>query len=190
MTDGGESIEQLNAKLVTYKEQLSQVDGLLSSDSTNASFIKLRTDLLEVVRLTEDLVKFRSGSADAPSGTGARGSAAELEADLQPETSSSTGDYTAGGKCEAFFEGKWYAAHILEIKSGTEFTVFFIGYGNTEELGSSAIRPMAVPANAVHESGVAPGYKCQGKFSGDGKWYACTVDETTEYGYKVRAPCR
>jgi survival-of-motor-neuron-related-splicing factor 30 len=181
----GESIEQLQAKLDTYKEQLSQVETLIAQDSTNGSFVKLRTDLLEVVRLTEDLVKVRSGPSDA----GESGSALELQADFEPETGSSAealGEYKVGGKCEAFFEGKWYAAHIEDI-TGSEYTAFFIGYGNTEVLDASQIRPIPVPANAMDVSGVAPGLKCQGKFSGDGKWYACTVDETTEYGFKVRS---
>jgi hypothetical protein len=53
-----ESAEELVTKLNTYKEQLAQVQELIKTDPNNESFFKLRDDLLEVVALTQDLVRF------------------------------------------------------------------------------------------------------------------------------------
>ena len=35
------------------------------------------------------------------------------------------------------------------------------------------------------KSAAVVGLKCEGQFSGDGKWYAVTIEEITQYGYKV-----
>ena len=62
-SSSNESVEELTAKLNTYKEQLSQVQALIASDPQNESFLKLQTDLLEVVNLTEDLVATQTNTS-------------------------------------------------------------------------------------------------------------------------------
>jgi hypothetical protein len=53
---GSESLAELETKLKTYKEQLLQVDQLLAGDPSSEQFSKLRSDLLEVIELTQNLV--------------------------------------------------------------------------------------------------------------------------------------
>ena len=52
------SSADLAEKLRTYGEQLAQVEQLLAQDPDNEQFKKLRQDLLEVTKLTEDLLKY------------------------------------------------------------------------------------------------------------------------------------
>ena len=52
------SSADLAEKLRTYGEQLAQVEQLLAQDPNNEQFKKLRQDLLEVTKLTEDLLKY------------------------------------------------------------------------------------------------------------------------------------
>lgn len=175
-----DSTEELTTKLNTYKEQLEQVETLIKTDPGNESFIKLRADLLEVVALTQDLVNIRTGEGG--------GSVAVPAAAAAPVVSAtSNGTYVVGAVVEAFFQDKWYPAAIEEMVSD-KYTVFFIGYGNKEELASSNIRPIPIPVNSVAKGQAVVGFKCEGQFSGDGNWYPVQIEEITEFGYKVTFP--
>jgi len=57
MADFTQSAEELLTKLDTYREQLAQVEEALEQQSDEASLVKLKNDLTEVIVLTEDLVK-------------------------------------------------------------------------------------------------------------------------------------
>lgn len=48
--------EDLHLQLVNNKLQLKQVEAALELDKNNEDLVKLKTDLEEVVRLTEDLI--------------------------------------------------------------------------------------------------------------------------------------
>jgi hypothetical protein len=50
---GIESIEEMQAKLETYRGQLTQVSALLASDPSNEQFQKLNNDLMALVSITE-----------------------------------------------------------------------------------------------------------------------------------------
>ena len=63
---------ELAAKLQTYGEQLAQVEQLLAADPQNQQFMKLRQDLLEVTKLTEDLLKRRGRAGAVRGGRGPR----------------------------------------------------------------------------------------------------------------------
>lgn len=51
-----ESKEELENKIVLYKQQLQQVNELIQLDSTNEKFLKLKEDLDKVIDLTVDLL--------------------------------------------------------------------------------------------------------------------------------------
>jgi len=169
-------------KLNTYKEQLAQVQELIKTDPNNESFFKLRDDLLEVVALTQDLVNIRTGQGNSD-GQPMGGQTAEV----LPPAATSASAYAVGVMVEAFFDDKWYPAVIEDITED-KYKVFFVGYGNTEELTDGNIRPIPVPANPVPKTKAVVGFKCEGQFSGDGKWYPVEIKEITKYGFKTAFP--
>lgn len=53
---GETSLEELQARLETFTEQLQSIHELLQSDAENAEFLGIAADLVEVIRLTKDAV--------------------------------------------------------------------------------------------------------------------------------------
>ena len=52
-----QSVEELQAKLAVYREQLSQVEELLQGNPDNDQLLKIKGDLVEVIAITADLVR-------------------------------------------------------------------------------------------------------------------------------------
>eukprot|EP00920_Eleutheroschizon_duboscqi_P016593 GHVT01039360.1.p1 GENE.GHVT01039360.1~~GHVT01039360.1.p1 ORF type:complete len:384 (+),score=113.73 GHVT01039360.1:331-1482(+) len=82
-----ESTEALKAKLETYGQQLSTVDAALAAQPEEEQLVKLRSDLLEVINLTKDLIKFQqdtdSSGAGAEAGAELTGAQAVEEAEAE-----------------------------------------------------------------------------------------------------------
>ena len=53
------SLDELEARLVTFTEQLQNIQELLQSDETNAEFLSIAKDLVEVIELTKETVRLR-----------------------------------------------------------------------------------------------------------------------------------
>ena len=170
---------ELAAKLAVYAEQLAQVEQLLAADPANEQFLKLRTDLLEVTKLTEDLLKYKHEQSESQ-GDGDGGEAEGAAIDVSP--------FQVGMRCEGKFDDgtrtSWYPAVITAV-SGGSYTVVYIGFGNTEVVGPDEIRPLLCD-NPVDPSLLGVGFECVGRFSGDGKYYDVIVEEITDFGYKVQ----
>lgn len=147
-------MSDLKEKLETYGEQLEQVEALLQSDPANAQYLKLKEDLVEVRKLTEDLLRYKDDLA-----------------------------FGVGTRCEAVYQDQWYPAVITGMTSEA-YTVVFIGFGNTETVDQNGVRPL-VSEETVDPSTIAPGFECSARYSGDGKYYAATVSEITDFGYRV-----
>lgn len=58
---GDTSLEELQARLETFTEQLQNIHELLQSDPENVEFLGIAADLVEVVRLTKEAVGFLFG---------------------------------------------------------------------------------------------------------------------------------
>eukprot|EP01060_Flectonema_neradi_P002204 TRINITY_DN11341_c0_g1_i2.p1 TRINITY_DN11341_c0_g1~~TRINITY_DN11341_c0_g1_i2.p1 ORF type:complete len:211 (+),score=42.57 TRINITY_DN11341_c0_g1_i2:65-697(+) len=59
-----ETVPELNATLATYRGQLKQVEGLLETDHGNDEILKIRSDVLKAISLTEQkLVEARAVEA-------------------------------------------------------------------------------------------------------------------------------
>ena len=103
-------------KLRTYGEQLAQVEQLLAQDPNNEQFKKLRQDLLEVTKLTEDLLEIRPRKKSKSSRTRRKGMKRHRH---RPVPS----------RCDAGHEGKfndgWYPAVITAVAGGA-YTVVYI----------------------------------------------------------------
>jgi len=182
MADFTQSAEELLTKLDTYREQLAQVEEALEQQSDEASLVKLKNDLTEVIVLTEDLVKYQA-AAPAPA-----------EEPVVVETSSSAGSrpqqksvHTAliGRTCEAFFEQKWYNGEIKSVRRddrGVERVVVdFVGFTQQREYKVTDVKMLRPP----HPAQCHPGTRCQAIFPEDGLWYECVITEQTEKGYRV-----
>jgi len=179
MTDFTQSAEELLTKLDTYREQLAQVEEALEQQPDEASLLKLKNDLTEVIVLTEDLVKYQAAAPDqaepdlpAPASSSAR-------------TSKSVHTALIGRTCEAFYEQKWYNGEISNVRRDDRHiercTVEFIGFQTSREYKITDVKMLRPP----HPAACQPGTTCQGIFAEDGLWYDCVITEQTEKGYKV-----
>lgn len=188
------AMEDLKQKLQTYSEQLSQVEALIASDPENEQFLKLRQDLVEVTKLTEDLLKYKhsqqfqqpgkEGGDGAVASAGSSLAVAQNADDVGGETMTMATRFEVGMRCEAQYQEKFYPAVVTGI-SGGSFTVVFIGFGNTEVLSADGLRPLLADGELVDSSSVTAGWDCMARYSGDGKWYEAVVEEVTDLGYRV-----
>ncbi|CDJ39744.1 hypothetical protein, conserved [Eimeria tenella] len=91
-----------------------------------------------------------------------------------------------GRTCSAEYEGKRYYASIVEVKrdpkEGERVVVDFIGWGNREEypLQQVVLLPQASAAD------FPVGAAAQAIYSGDGRWYNCSILAATPFGFRVR----
>jgi survival-of-motor-neuron-related-splicing factor 30 len=163
----------LAEKLRTYAEQLAQVEQLLAQDPANEQFKKLRQDLLEVTKLTEDLLKYDHEKK------------AEVTVDetQDPEQGIDIDPFQVGMRCEGKFNDSWYPAVITAVAGGA-YTVVYIGFGNTEVVDSDGIRPL-ICEDPLDPSHIVVGAELVGRYSGDGKYYDVIVEAVTDFGYRV-----
>jgi len=181
--DFTQSAEELLTKLDTYREQLAQVEEALEAQPDEASLVKLKNDLTEVIVLTEDLVKYQ---AAAPEESGpAPGAGTPVTASSSKPQSKSVHTALIGRTCEAFHDQKWYNAEITAVRRddrGIErCTCKFIGMTNSREYKITDVKMLRPP----HPAQCHPGTKCQAVFPEDGLWYDCVITEQTEKGYKI-----
>ncbi|KAK2192558.1 hypothetical protein NP493_28g11001 [Ridgeia piscesae] len=129
-------IDELRSNLANYKVQLQQVEAALTTDPGNEELEKLRTDLQEVLQLTEELIA--SQNVDAASKlSGGASAASSSVADDEPVT-----EWKVGEKCQALYASnqQHYDAVIDEVLPDGTCTVTFDGYGNTEVTQVSLLR--------------------------------------------------
>ncbi|XP_070534964.1 survival of motor neuron-related-splicing factor 30-like [Ptychodera flava] len=118
--------EDLVGNLQTYTAQLQQVEAALTNDPENEELLKLKTDLQEVIQLTEDLLA-------------AKPSVSEVNDD---ESTTSRPAWHVGDTCQAVYsiDGLYYNAIIDDINDNGEVTVTFDEYGNTEVVQLSTLK--------------------------------------------------
>jgi survival of motor neuron-related-splicing factor 30 len=129
--------------LETYQVQLDQVELALQSDPDNAELASLRSELKELIALTQEHLAAAAASA----------STAKSKSIVTP---TSTHTWSAGNECLAKYsgDGQWYPARIISIGGSTEnrmYSIMFKGYNTTELVNGSTLKPL--PAN---HSGVGP----------------------------------
>ena len=168
------SSADLAEKLRTYGEQLAQVEQLLAQDPNNEQFKKLRQDLLEVTKLTEDLLKYDHEKKEQEVPDASQGEEQE-GIDIAP--------FQVGMRCEGKFNDGWYPAVITAVAGGA-YTVVYIGFGNTEVVDADGIRPL-ICDDPLDPAQVVVGAELVGRYSGDGKYYDVIVEAVTDFGYKV-----
>ncbi|XP_022091092.1 survival of motor neuron-related-splicing factor 30-like [Acanthaster planci] len=121
--------EDWQTNLSTYRAQLQQVEAALTNDPENEELIKLKADLQDVIELTLDLIQ---------AGPGAKSEGDEVEKEMT-ETSS----WGVGDNCQALYseDGLYYEGKIDEVHMDGTVTVTFEGYGNTEIVQISKLKP-------------------------------------------------
>ncbi|XP_065897994.1 survival of motor neuron-related-splicing factor 30-like [Dysidea avara] len=127
-----EDAAQLRESLATYQVQLQQVEAALTNEPDSEELKKLKTDLEEVVKLTEDLVKI----APEPS---ARSQDSLAKSDVQY-------NWKVGDKCQALWKNsKYYSARILGVSDDrSTCKVIFDGYDSLETVRYIDVKPAGV----------------------------------------------
>jgi hypothetical protein len=126
--------------LETYQVQLSQVEQALADDPDNTKLSSLRSELKELIELTQ--THLTAVSAAAPSSSKPEGSRKPIAGHLQ--------GLSAGADCLAKYSAdqQWYPARIISVGGSTDkraYSVVFKGYNNTELVSAHEIKPL--PAN-------------------------------------------
>ncbi|KAG5654092.1 hypothetical protein H0H81_007506 [Sphagnurus paluster] len=124
------------ADLETYQVQLSQVEDALSLDPTNAELSSLRSELQELIQLTQTAL----AQAEAASSS-------KSDSSRKPATSTPTHTWAAGDECLAKYsgDGAWYPARITSLGGSTEnrvYSIVFKGYNTTEPVKAGEIKSL------------------------------------------------
>jgi survival-of-motor-neuron-related-splicing factor 30 len=150
--EGEETAAELQQKLSEYREQLREVEGLLDAEPGNEEYLQIKNDLVDVIDLTEDLLKLKlaeEGHTAQPGSPDSPPSNTVLPFTTAPMTSlTSSSMFTVGTACEAKFseDNVWYKATINAVLEGGKYHVTYTEYGNSEEVPVTDIRPLTEPS--------------------------------------------
>ncbi|ETI57443.1 hypothetical protein, variant [Phytophthora nicotianae P1569] len=178
------SLEELEARLVTFTEQLQNIHELLQSDPTNTEFLSIAKDLVEVIQLTKETIDLKVNAASSSQVT-------ESQKTQEPRQESLTLElkYEPGSVVEALQQGVWYPAHVDSLTSDGSYNVKFLGFGTTAELKEDALRAIEVDEDQASQlpakETITEGFKCQAKYYADAVVYPCSVTKVTELGFQV-----
>ncbi|GMF20153.1 unnamed protein product [Phytophthora fragariaefolia] len=204
------SLDELETRLVTFSEQLQNIHELLQSDPTNAEFLGIAKDLVEVIQLTKETVGcggefFFCGlirrelplihrdllQIDLKVGAA---SANQAPAPQQPQQEQHEEPvlelkFSPGSVVEAVQQGVWYPAHVDSVTSDGKYNVKFLGFGTSAELQADALRDIEVDpedeAKLPPKEAIAEGFKCRAKYYADAVVYPCSVTKVTALGFQV-----
>jgi survival-of-motor-neuron-related-splicing factor 30 len=159
------SQEDQESQLQTYKEQFEQIEEALKQDPSNEELLKLKGDLVEVINLTEDLLKLKGtnvATSTASNSVSAKQSAAQPPSppqhQLQSRSSSGTsvavsntpskvnGIFTSGSRCLAKYseDGLWYEAVIDSLPTDKEdkYLITFVDYDTQTYVTADDLAPL------------------------------------------------
>ncbi|KIY72802.1 hypothetical protein CYLTODRAFT_417580 [Cylindrobasidium torrendii FP15055 ss-10] len=137
-----------SSDLEQYQVQLSQVELALTNDPDNADLQVLRSELKDLIELTESAI------ADAAAASSSKVETRKA-AVVAPGT---TTTWKAGDECLAKFsgDGSWYPARITAVGGATDnrvYNIVFKGYNTTEQARGAELKPLppshqyAAPSN-------------------------------------------
>lgn len=109
----------------------------LVSDPSNAELTSLRSELKELISLTQAAIEQAEAAAAASSS----------KAKSSNSTTSTAQTFAAGDECLAKYsgDGKWYPARITSIGGSEErrvYSVVFKGYNSTELVKAGEVKPL------------------------------------------------
>ncbi|KAB5594228.1 Survival of motor neuron-related-splicing factor 30 [Ceratobasidium theobromae] len=138
-------------ELETYQVQLSQVELALTSDPDNEELTSLRSELKELILLTETALAQAEGDpSPAPAASGSAQQGASTSSNVSRSKPTPAASLQAGDECLAKYssDGQWYPARITSVGGSDErrvFSIVFKGYNSTELVDAASLKPM--PAN-------------------------------------------
>ncbi|GBP86817.1 Survival of motor neuron-related-splicing factor 30 [Eumeta japonica] len=135
--------------LRNYKLQLQQVEAALLTDSQNEELLKLKTDLEEVIELTQDLIKTQEGESSVANihstsnDDDVTASLLAAENHVERRTTSSS-RWRPGDRCLAKWraDGMFYEATVEEVEDD-QLRVKFDGYSTLEPVSISDAKKIA-----------------------------------------------
>ncbi|KAI0721281.1 hypothetical protein C8T65DRAFT_735297 [Cerioporus squamosus] len=132
------------ADLETYQVQLSQVELALSADPENSELISLRSELKELIELTQAALAQQEAAASSSKADHKKASSSAAA------TASASKAWAAGDDVLAKYsgDGQWYPARIASVGGSADnrvYSVVFKGYNNTELVNAGQVK--ALPAN-------------------------------------------
>merc|ERR1712115_279025 len=162
-------IRMSESDLTTYKLQLQQVEAALTTDPENEELQQLKTDLEQVLALTQDLINAQLG-ASAASSSGVKEEEVEEAAAEKPKKKKSrwTEDpiipvkpWQVGEHCQAIYsgDGQYYDAKIEEINTDGEVSVKFRGYRERVVTTLGLLKLPSSGTTTVHATGSAKNKK-------------------------------
>lgn len=151
------------ADLETYQVQLSQVELALAADPENNELTSLRSELKELIELTQAALAASTSSSSHPSATQTKKAAAAAAAAAAAPTHA----LAAGDDCLAKYsgDGQWYPARITSVGGSADnraYSVVFKGYNNTELVNASQVKALSGSSS----SGSGGGYGAGGSGAG------------------------
>ncbi|KAG8935265.1 hypothetical protein FRC03_002151 [Tulasnella sp. 419] len=132
-------------ELETYQVQLAQVELALDSDPDNKELTSLRSELQELISLTQQAI-------DQLAATSTAGGSSKLKA-AAADAAAKAVKFDAGDECLAKYSGdnQWYPARITSI-GGAEtrrvYSVVFKGYNSTELVDAASVKPLPASYNS------------------------------------------
>jgi survival-of-motor-neuron-related-splicing factor 30 len=130
------SLETLEEQLTLYKDQFQQVEVAIKAAPTDDSLVKLKSDLLDVINLTQDLIKLKKSSAVKELDKGST-----HLSNVTRKSSSSM--YPVGTTIMARYheDGLWYEAKVDSIKDD-KYWITFVDYGNQSLVTQDETKPL------------------------------------------------
>lgn len=168
MAEETHSVEELQANLADYREQLQQVETLLLSDHTNDELREMYDNLTEVIQLTEDLLAEAGVAVPAQAPTAAAAPAPDPYAAAAAPAPAAAGPSSSHDELHQQLVTPaqlnvpaMLPASVADQIRRAQVKQALLGQGN--------------PAWAV-------GSECLALYSGDGQYYKATVKSVTEDG--------
>lgn len=149
-------------ELETYQVQLSQVELALASDPNNEELTSLRSELKELISLTETALTQAEGpssSTPAASGSASHSTSSTPHPPRSKQPAGPAASLQAGDECLAKYsgDGQWYPARITSVGGSDErrvFNVVFKGYNSTELLDAASLKPMPAGGYRGHTASI------------------------------------
>ncbi len=153
-TEAGEEVD-IETQLQTYKEQFQAVEQALKQEPENESLLKLKADLIDVINLTEDLLKIKRTSVKEISKESKEISTSSPTVAKKAQVGGGTvaasashnkeSQFSVGDKCRARYseDGLWYEALIDQVPTNSEekYLITFVEYGTQAHLAPDEIAP-------------------------------------------------
>ncbi|KAF8680157.1 Tudor domain [Rhizoctonia solani] len=141
-------------ELETYQVQLSQVEVALASDPDNEELTSLRSELKELISLTEAAL---TQETSAPTASGSATSAPASSTNNRKQPATPAASLQAGDECLAKYsgDGQWYPARIISVGGSDErrvFSIVFKGYNSTELVDAPSVKPMPAGGYRGHNA--------------------------------------